>query len=339
MKIRLLLTGAGAPGFYGIYTCLKDQFEIYTADADPLASGRFLNLPFKAIPKAKETGFIESVLDLCEEWGIQALLTFVTAELETIAKFKASFASKGIKLFLPNEEQLQISNNKYLLYKSLQNNHIGTPDFVACKDKDSLLKAIDAIKPISGKRVFKPAVSNGSRGLRILHEGPRKANALFEEKPGSPDIHISDFLGLLPEKFPLSIVTEYLPGAEYSVDMICNEGTALLTLPRERLKTRGGVSVQCRADFRKDIIAYCENIVSVLKLHGFIGIQLKLRENGEPVIIEINPRLQGGTSMWSSVGINVPLMGMNLYLYGNAPSFQMHDGLQGSYLNKVFRDI
>lgn len=93
--IKVLMTGAGAPGGPGIIKALqKDRdIELWTADADDYASGRFLNARFVKLPKADSPNFIGFILEFCLITGIQVIFPLVTMELFKFAKRK-KFVSK-----------------------------------------------------------------------------------------------------------------------------------------------------------------------------------------------------------------------------------------------------
>jgi carbamoyl-phosphate synthase large subunit len=66
-------------------------------------------------------------------------------------------------------------------------------------------------------------------------------------------------------------------------------------------------------EFHQDfaIIEYCRKIISVLKLHGNIGIQVKRNAAGEALLLEVNPRVQGTIVAGLGAGINLPLLAIH----------------------------
>ncbi|MFN2439298.1 MAG: ATP-grasp domain-containing protein, partial [Chitinophagaceae bacterium] len=156
---------------------------------------------------------------------------------------------------------------------------------------------------------FKPVQSNGSRGFRIVDDTIDEHDLLFNYKPYNTFITYEQALGILSKKtFPQLLVTEYLRGDEYSVDCLTQHGEAKLIVPRLRKKMINGISVQ--GEFVKDenIIDYCKKIIEAIGLHGNIGIQVKKRNSGEPMLLEINPRVQGTIVAGLGAGINLPLL-------------------------------
>ena len=66
-KIKVLMTGAGAPGGPGIIQALKkdNNINLHIADANPNSSGRYMSndCPFYKLPKASDSNFIGFLLD------------------------------------------------------------------------------------------------------------------------------------------------------------------------------------------------------------------------------------------------------------------------------------
>ena len=156
---------------------------------------------------------------------------------------------------------------------------------------------------------FKPSVSNGSRGFRIITEQMNELDLLFNHKPTSIFISLNEALRILSSGiFPELLISEYLPGEEYSVDCLAKHGESILIVPRVRKKMINGISVE--GEFIKDenIISYCRQIIKELQLHGNIGIQVKKSYPGGFLILEINPRVQGTISAAYGAGVNLPVL-------------------------------
>jgi carbamoyl-phosphate synthase large subunit len=112
----------------------------------------------------------------------------------------------------------------------------------------------------------------------------------------------------LLRNIPGIIVSEWLPGEEYSVDCLAKQGEPVVIVPRLRKRMINGISVE--GEFVKDetIISYCEEIIKALQLHGNIGIQVKRSAAGQFLVLEINPRVQGTIVAGLGAGINLPLL-------------------------------
>ena len=305
------MTGAGAPGAAGILHCLKQNplFNITVADANPEATGKYLNTNFETIPFANDSNFVEAILSVCRRKNIHAVLPLVTKELIPLSQRSNEFELAGAKLLLSPASSLEIANNKSRLYEFLQWRGIAVPAFKVIETIDQFKTAVEELgypqKPIC----FKPSVSNGSRGFRIISENINETDLLFNHKPTSAYLNFNEAIRILSAgAFPELLVSEYLSGEEYSVDCLANHGESILIVPRLRKKMINGITVEGEFVKEETIIESCRQIIKELRLHGNIGIQLKGSATGQFLLLEINPRVQGTISAALGAGVNLPVL-------------------------------
>jgi carbamoyl-phosphate synthase large subunit len=305
------MTGAGAPGAAGIIRCLQQdaQIKLTVADADEHAVGRFLNKSFLKLPYASDPNFIDAIFETCIRDDVHLILPLVTKELCSLAEHKEKFDAAGIKVLVSSFDAIEIANNKSACYQFLQKKGIALPEFFVIHNTEAFIHAAFELGHPQRSFCFKPSVSNGSRGVRIVSDSINEIEQLFDQKPYNLFITYAHALKILSSgKFPELLVSAYLPGDEYSVDCLADNGKALLIVPRLRIKMINGISVA--GEFVKDepIIDYCKQIISALNLHGNIGIQVKRNEAGAALLLEINPRVQGTIVAGLGAGINLPLL-------------------------------
>lgn len=305
------MTGAGAPGAAGIIKCLMQNpsFHIIAADADTNAVGKHLVKDFEKIPQAADENFIEAVLAVCRKHNIHVLMPLVTKELIPLALHKKDFEANGVKVLVSEAPSLEIANNKSRLYEFLQWRGIDVPDFRIAETIDQFKNAVVELGYPGKVICFKPSESNGSRGFRIINPDIDEAHLLFNEKPNASFISYSDAVRILSSKpFPELLISEFLPGEEYSVDCLANNGNTILAVPRLRKKMINGITVEGEFVQEERIINYCSQIIKELKLHGNIGIQVKKSTAGKFLILEINPRVQGTIAAALGAGVNLPAL-------------------------------
>jgi carbamoyl-phosphate synthase large subunit len=311
------MTGAGAPGAAGILHCLKQDpaVNVIVVDANANAVGRYLNKDFQQIPLANDPAFIDALLSICRSRDIHAVMPLVTKELIPLATHINEFELAGATLLVSPVESLTIANNKSQLYEFLQWRGIEVPAFKIVETIEQFNEAVNELGYPAKKICFKPSVSNGSRGFRILAGDIDEADLLFNHKPNSLYISLADAQRILSSsKFPQLLVSEYLPGDEYSVDCLANHGEAVLVIPRLRKRMINGISVEGEFVKNDAIIAYCTQVIRELRLHGNIGIQVKANTGDRYLVLEINPRVQGTISSALGAGINLPLLAVRQQL-------------------------
>lgn len=308
------MTGAGAPGAAGIIKCLLQDasLRLSIADADANAVGRHLHQPFFAIPNAQDPSFADAILDLCVKEKVDLVLPLVTRELFPLSEHRSRFENVGIRVLVSSYDSIQIANNKGDCFQFLKEAGIPVPQFFIVNNAEEFIHAAFELDHPQKPFCFKPTVANGSRGFRIVQDSINEAEQLFTQKPYNTYITYTHAVKILSSQpFPPLVVTEYLPGNEYSVDCVAENGKALLVVPRLRQKMINGISVQGRFENDTAIIAYCTQIIEVIGLHGNIGIQVKRNAAGKPLLLEINPRVQGTIVAALGAGVNLPLLAVH----------------------------
>lgn len=322
-QINVLMTGAGAPGGPGIIKALQqsERINLIVADADEQASGRFLNKVFEQLPKANNDDFISEIIRLCNKHEVHIVFPLVTNELFQFAKHKDEFLSLGIKVIVSDDHMLQLANNKRKLYEHLSSQGILVPEFYVVNSLEEFKIAASKLGYPNQEFCFKPSVSNGSRGFRIISDSVNEHELLFKMKPNATYMSYDKALAVLSSQaFPELLLTEFLPGEEYTIDTMVKNGAPQIILPRKRLQMREGISIKGEFVNNNEIIQYCRQILQSLYLHGPIGIQVKRAVDGTFKILEINPRIQGTSVAALGLGINLPLMAVSQEVDGELAS-------------------
>ncbi|MFL2487566.1 MAG: ATP-grasp domain-containing protein [Gammaproteobacteria bacterium] len=344
-KIRVLMTGAGAPGGPGIYKALvtQDNFDVYTCDMNINASGRFLSpKKFEVIPAATDKDFIPKLMELCFRLDIDVVFPLVTMELFKLSEAKNQFAEKGIKIIVSGPSSLHLANDKGRLYEHLKNNNLKTPDFFLVNKVDELIERCHQLGYPKKPVVIKPAIGNGSRGIRILDESCNRYDLLFNHKPSSIYSNLNDILSAIgSEEIPEIVVSEFLPGQELTIDTIVDSGVMMQCLIRTRDSMNSGISTSGRFIHDDAVTEYIESIVKTLpELKGPVGFQVKESAKGNYLLLESNPRIQGSSVSAMGLGINLPAKAVNLELGieidDNRPKFGV--GFSRFY-SEVFYDL
>jgi carbamoyl-phosphate synthase large subunit len=309
--MKVLVTGAGAPGGPGIIKALglDPKLEVIVCDADEFASGRFLGFPFIKIPKADDVDFLDNIIEICISHSIRLIFPLVTLELFKFADAKEQLNLLGIRVLVSEKKYLDIANNKRKLLDYLKNSNIPVPDYRVVRTILELKTACAELNYPKESVVLKPSVSNGSRGVRILTESVSEFDLLFNEKPGNLFSSLDKIDRIISSKpFPELIISEFLPGDEFTVDTIVKDGKVKLILPRRRVKMSNGISVAGKFEKNLDIIDYCTRIIESMHLDGPIGVQVKADSDGRFKVLEINPRIQGTSVAALGAGVNLPVM-------------------------------
>jgi len=309
-EINVLVTGAGAPGIKGTIYSLKKNYDnrkifIIGTDMKDDVVGSYLCDKFYVIPSAKKgSHYIDRLLKICKNDKVHVLLPQNTFELEVLAKNYHKFLSIGTKVVLASENSIEIANDKYHLMSICKDIGVPVGQFYKVNNSNELLSKAELLGWPSKNVVVKPPISNGMRGVRIISESIDQKKMFYEFKPTSLYIKMSDLINILGDNFSELIVTEYLPGKEYTVDVFRSEKN-ITVIPRIRHDIRSGITFSGEVANNKDLIKYCTIISEKLNLKNCYGFQFKLDENNVPKILESNPRIQGTMVLATIANANI----------------------------------
>lgn len=309
---NILVTGGGAPGAPGILKAILESntdITLFSCDIQEHTAGKLLAHHYFTVPAGDSPEYIDSLLQKCIAYKIDIVLPITTRELIPLARNKALFAKNNIKIIVSNEQSLAVANNKGKLYTHLKNNQIPAPKFSIATTYEEYKNASNPYLINNEKFIIKPCVANGSRGFRIVTADVEESDLLFNYKPNTTFIKPEKLNDILQsDPFPPLLVSEYMPGAEYTIDCLIVEGVIKFIVPRLRRKMNNGISVAGTIEQNTEIIKYCEAILNSLDLDGPIGIQVKCDVAGKPLLLEINPRIQGTTVALCGAGLNMAAM-------------------------------
>lgn len=317
-SITVLITGIGSPGAPGVIKSLKSvkeyDFNIIGIDINPYIAGKAMVDKFLVGPKATEPNFVHEILKLCSVEKVDVVLPLVSKELISFSKYIHRFKEVGTEVSISNYETLVKTINKGKLIDTLEKVGIPVPRFEIVHTVDKLHEALFKLGYPENPVCMKPTISDGSRGFRILDKQKNRMDLLYYEKPSSLYIGFEELFDTLQgcSIIPETIVMEYLPFEEYSVDILAKQGEVIIAIPRLREEISNGISVKGTIVKENDVIQYTSRIVKELQLHGNIGVQVRKDKNHQPKIIEINPRIQGTIVHCTKAGVNLPYLAVKL---------------------------
>jgi len=340
--IKVLITGVGAPGIAGTLYSLKKNFDnrkvtTIGTDLKEEVVGKYLCDKFYKVVHPKEKDYIDVMLNICEKERIDVLLPQTTAELFKLSKHKKNFENVGTKITISDYEAIRIANNKLKLTEIFKKLKLPYPEFYLASKFDELIEKAKKLgfpeKPV----VIKPLESSGMRGLRVLYEGINLKRSFYEDKPVSVSVEgrvpnslfitSQALYSIIGDEFPELMVSEFLPGAEYSVDCFrTTYGKRMDIIPRKRDLIRTGITFYGTTEENKEIIEYSRRIAEEINLKYMFGFQYKLDSEGTPKILESNPRIQGTMVLATFAGANVIYASIKHALDEKIPEFNIKWG-------------
>ncbi|HEY1337826.1 MAG TPA: ATP-grasp domain-containing protein [Bryobacteraceae bacterium] len=308
--LTILLTGAGAPGTRGTLYALRAQaaarVRVVGADLRAEVAGRLLCDRFSLLPPPEDRSYLSQLIDLARREHVDAILPQTTREVAALAGWRDTLASEGLPVVVSSPESISLANDKHEVLKVFEALALPYPRYRLCTSAHELRDCAREFGYPHRPVVVKPPVSNGMRGFRVLRADCWDAARFFAEKPSGVECSLDQLLAILAtaETWPPLLVTEHLPGPEYSVDAFAG-AKARIAIPRRRAEIRSGISFATECERRPDLVETTLAAAERLGLRYAFGFQFKLDAEGVPKVLECNPRVQGTMAASVFAGANV----------------------------------
>ena len=312
--LNVLVTAAGNVFMPGTLACLKKNGErnIRVIGADMSEDPTILQMCDAAyqVPKCGDPSYIDSLLDICKIEKVDILLPIMSAELEALCDNRRRFEEAGTIVSVSDKNALHIANNKQHLLQYLNDSGLPCARYASVTNSNELKQCAERLGYPENMVCVKTAEGSGSRGFRILSEMYSKYHIFMNEKPSSGMITLDEMLEILngQEDFPELLVMEYLPGAEYSVDLVADHGKVLAIGCRKSLRMENSIMLEAEIVQNEAVEALCTVVTEGLGLDGNIGFDLREREDGTPIVMECNPRITAGIPYFMLAGVNMPYL-------------------------------
>jgi len=277
---NVLVPGASAPAGINTIKSLKlSDFKgkVLSTDSNELSAGFYLSDYSEVIPEVDQENYLDILLKVIDKYDINLLMPSSGHDIFPFSENKRKLKENGVIAVVSDRDVLEICRDKILTFNHL-NGRFNLPFTTERKNKITEFPVI-----------AKPRFGKGSRDILKIDD--------FEE------------LDYVDSKYPNMIFQEYLPGEEYTIDVLSDmHANPITSIPRVRLQTRGGISTKGKIVLDKELIEESFKIARYLKIIGPCCIQVKKDKDDNFKLVEINPRLGGGTIFTTLAGANFPKM-------------------------------
>lgn len=322
-NVSVLVTGVGGGGLgEQLIKALRlsdaVNYKIVGTDITSISKGMMEVDIAAVVPLASDPGYIASLLALCKQHEIKALLPGSEPELKVISLSRDKFLEKDIFLPINSQEVLDVCFDKIKTAAFLEKNGFKSPKSVKIVSEDDL-QSIE----------FNPAVLKPSVG------GSGSANIMLAQNKQELLVFGKYLLNIYKE----FIVQEYMgtPEEEYTAGVLCSMGSEIINSIALKRKISSGLGCKIkvknrtgRVELGNDLVissgisqgeigkfgyitSECEKIALALGAKSAINIQCRYFNNSV-YVFEINPRFSGTTSLRAMMGYNEPDLLIRKYL-------------------------
>jgi carbamoyl-phosphate synthase large subunit len=303
--LTVLLTASGVPGTAALVHALRENGErelrLVGTDMSELAIGRHLCDAFHVTPAGTDPSFATELAAICARERVDAVLPQSSYELLALAEHKGEFGETAVLVAPP--DAVRRSNDKAETYALLDAIGVRGPKWRRVSGADAVADAARELGYPGEDVAFKPLVSSGSRGFRIVSASADRRRQLFENRPGVAEaLRLEELVELLGADETEVLVMELATGGERTIDGIAANGEIVLGHPKTREEMRAGLAMYFQTLDDPELMEIARRIAAELRLDHFFNIQLV----GDAVI-EINPRI---STIVYQEDLNLPYLGI-----------------------------
>ena len=258
-EVGILLTGVGKR--YDIVAAFSQHAEVVAVDPNPLAPAQYAAHHRRAVPRIGDPGYVPALRELCEEFGVRAVVPLTDLDIEILAG--ARLAGE-LPALVPDPDVARAMYDKYEAHLLLSRAGLPSPPTVLPGERVDAYPVM--VKPRRGS------------GARSIHRADNRRAAEF-------------FARYIPEE---TMVQRLMDGPEFSIDALSDlQGRCLNAIPRTMIESRGGESIKGTVIADPELAELGRRVVELLSLRGPSTIQVfRDREIGLR-ITDVNPRFGG----------------------------------------------
>lgn len=306
-----------------------EPFEFYGTHPDINHMSLLASDHISTEPAVYGLEYVEFCVDFCTRNQIDIFIPRL--HMEEISRYVHLFDEIGTKVMVCRDiELLDAMIEKDKFYEALQDKHLVTiPDYRVVTTADQFKQAYEELTAAGHKVCFKPTISEGGMGFRIIDNERDPLDDLYGYVTLSTTFQQAYETLSLTDHFKPIMVMELLDGVEYSIDCVATaEGDLLTAIPRRKSTGRTYLLEES-----PELLDIANRIAKSLRIPYAFNIQVRYN-NGIPKLLEINPRMSGGLYITCLSGVNMPYMAVQA-LQGRAiapPAPQF--GIQAGYVEQ-----
>jgi carbamoyl-phosphate synthase large subunit len=280
----VLVPGAAGPAGINTIKSLKMAGyggKILATDSSSLSAGFFIADINEVIPQADELSFLDRLFHIVKSYKVEVLMPSSGSDIYPYSENRKQLAEMGAQAIVSDRDKLEICRDKMLTFQTLSNKFL----LPFTTNESNKIHTFPVLA--------KPRFGKGSRGIVKIDDE-------------------SDLRYITSKRDDL-VFQEYLPGTEYTVDVLSDlKGKPIIAVPRIRMQTKAGISTKGRVLRDPALELDCMKIAELVGIRGPCCMQMKESVEGRLKLIEINPRMGGGTIFTSLAGANFPAMLLDL---------------------------
>lgn len=285
----IALAIAHSLGKHGVEVIGCDDVELTVLQFSKYVQDTFIYRPYQQDPE----GFIDDLIEHIERFRPEDDRPYVLIpafrDATTIARYRERL-EKHIIVAAPPIEAIEAVLEKDAFARTAMANDLPIPQTLVAKSVNELRQAKDFPEPV----VVKPLDSHGGRGIRICQ---RKSEAVDYAEQVQRDT------GDLP------VIQAAIQGQDCCFAALCDHGKIVAHMAYQNLQQfplDSGAGVVRRTIDDEPFLPSAQKLLRAVGWHGVAQVDYRWDGEGEPLLIEVNPRFWAGLVHSMESGVDFP---------------------------------
>ncbi len=249
-------------------------------------------------PKWDDPGYCDFLVDIIRKEKVDLVFPVVTKSLEFLASVADTIKEQTGAMVVTSEvELIRIANNKGELLDRLESEESVADHICLHRVVKNISELLDAIRFFEEKGsacIMKPVCGENKDGfLKIVKEDEYQVAFLEGKASRLTTVSILNTLAASLDFSVPMLVMPYLPGQEWDVDILADQGRILSCTIRKNHEMFDGLSACTETSDNPELFRICEIILRILPLSYIFCMSFKEDADGRPMLLEINPRAMG----------------------------------------------
>ena len=276
--------------------------KVYATNTTPEATGFVAADAACVAPPSSSKNYVDFLISICNEWHVKLLFSLHDWDAPVIAKAKERFLEVGTLPVVGPCELYSTCLDKYATVKAMEELGIKTPK--------TFLSLTDALQYNQFPMIVKPRWGQGSLGLFKVTSKEELFSA-YSLSTNQASTFAEYYAGIDKDE-PQVIIQECINAMEYGCDIINDlSGNFRRAFIKHKLAMRAG-ETDAAESVSMPAIEHAAAKIGIWSKHlGCMDSDWFIDENGEPLLIELNPRFGGGYPFTHCAGANIPLACVN----------------------------
>lgn len=253
------------------------------------------------VPPITAPEYIDTILNVCQRNSIDIIIPTATVELGLMARHKGFFEKHGIKVSVASPEAIAVANNKI----ELQKRYASLMPMQTIAEDEADVYEFERQIPLGSRMCCKLSDHAGGNGFAIVDDEKAKDITLFNKFGENRYISMDDLYYIANRGTEKVILQEYVDGVDYSVSLLAANGDVTHIVGYVGHQMSYGAIVSGEIRFNEKAYAIATQITKELGIDGNACFDFRIKENGEVVLLEVNPRVNASLPFVWRAGVNM----------------------------------